>query len=255
MLASINGFNINTGHNQLLGRLVIPRSLGLPPLFFTDIEPEIRCNTINFISGASLVASSSNSRGDTTHNQPKIIVTKKKSAKSDNSPAIISSCRKKIDYDSTEKLKSYKSHRAIWQTRYNELKSYQSQNGHCMLPQSYLPNPKLGWWVMQQRRQYTLQQRGKKSSFDGPDGKRRIQLLNDIGFIWRVERGSSHGSTIGFRNRMQCNDARSTVITKNGVVVDKFDANDFEKYMIENSENYSDDEIRAAWRRRFEYFR
>jgi hypothetical protein len=245
IVATSRGFN--AGHHQR-GRLVTPRRISLSPLFFTDIEPEIRANTINFIKYEPVVAAPSKSGRDPSRKKPKIAVAKRKSIESEKSP-VISSYQQKTDHSTTEKQKSYKSHRAIWQTRYNELRLYQAQNGHCMLPQSYAPNPKLGLWVMQQRRQYTLQQRGKKSSFDGPDGKKRKQLLDNIGFVWRVERRGPHGSIIGFRNRMQCNNV-------DGVVSDNlFDVNDFEKYMIERSEKYSDDDRRAAWRQRFECFR
>ncbi|KAL3760424.1 hypothetical protein ACHAWU_005959 [Discostella pseudostelligera] len=232
--ACAQGFNVGRQHQ--LGRLVSSRGNSLPPLFFTDIEPEIRSNTINFINCDSMVVQSSNDSGsDYFCDKPR-------------------THRQKTDRGTTEKSKAYKSHRSIWQTRYNELKLYRAQNGHCMLPQSYIPNPKLGWWVMQQRRQYTLQQRGKKSSFDGPDGKKRIQLLNDIGFVWRVERRGTRGSTIGNRNRLQY--SSEGTIVRNGGVLDKvYEVNDFEKYMIEMRKTYSDEEMRAAWRRRYEYFR
>jgi hypothetical protein len=233
------------------------RDNSLPPLFFTDIEPEIRSNTNNSINCESMVVQSSNdSVSDYPRGKPrtKIAVTKRKPRTLDNSSPAMSPHRQKTDLGTTEKSQAYKSHRSIWQIRYNELKLYQVQNGHCMLPQSYIPNPKLGWWVMQQRRQYTLQQRGKKSSFDGPDGKKRIQLLNDIGFVWRVERRGARGSILGNRNRMQYS-AEGTIVRNGGVLDKVYEANDFEKYMIEMRETCSDEEMRAAWRRRYEYFR
>ena len=257
--ASAQGFNAGLCQP---GRPTRPRGTRMCPLFFADIEPEIRSNTmpsdITFMHCTSVAVESSNSGDYSSRDKSnKIAVTRMKSTDNFISPAISSSYRPKTGRGTPDTLKSYKSHKAIWQTRYNELKVYQAQNGHCMLPQSYGPNPKLGWWVMQQRRQYTLKQRGKKSSFDGPDGKKRIELLDAIGFVWRIARRGSHGSIIGNRHRMvQCKNAEESTIMTNGVVIDEvFDVNDFEKYMIENSEKFSDEDIRAAWSQRFEYFR
>merc|ERR1712127_800164 len=81
-----------------------------------------------------------------------------------------------------------RAHRVRWQTHYNELVSYKEANGHCAVPQKYTPNPKLGLWVMQQRRQHALQETGKRSSFNGPEGEKRRALLDEAGFLWRVGR-------------------------------------------------------------------
>ena len=58
-----------------------------------------------------------------------------------------------------------------WQDYYKELKQYIKDNGHALVPQSH---PTLGIWTAKQRQ-------AKKS---GKLSQKKIQLLEDIGFIW-----------------------------------------------------------------------
>ena len=278
---SIIGFNV--------GRTTRPRSSAvMPPLFYTDVEPEISSITITppVINGATSIFVDERLAFDkvaTKRRQATKPIEVKVSRKT--SPTTSSSLsttiasdrfatkrkqhntslevkvsrpetmtRPKPDDDNVSDAsdmmpKSYKPHKTVWLTRYNELKAYKSQKGHCMLPQSYAPNPKLGLWVMQQRRQYTLQQRGKNSSFDGPNGVKRIRLLEDIGFVWRVERGGPRGSYKSLR-RMKYH-AESNVDIEDEIT----DVVDFESYMVGKSREYSDEEMREAWRHRFAFFR
>ena len=39
----------------------------------------------------------------------------------------------------------------LWLTRYDELKKYKNENGHCKVPKDYPPNQSLGNWVITQR--------------------------------------------------------------------------------------------------------
>jgi hypothetical protein len=273
-----------SNHGFNVGRTTRPRSSVMPPLFYTDVEPEISSITIPppVVNGALSIfeeerlafdkvvtkrkqtikssvekvsrrtAPTTPSLSSSTKTSDQFVTKRKKLSTSlevkVSRPSSTTTSRPKLD-DDIGAPKSYKPHQTIWFTRYNELKAYQSQKGHCMLPQSYAPNPKLGLWVMQQRRQYTLQQRGKNSSFDGPNGMKRIRLLEDIGFVWRVERGGPRGSYKSLK-RMKYRADDSTIMED-----EILDVVDFEGYMIGKSRQYSDEETRDAWRRRFEFFK
>jgi hypothetical protein len=105
---------------------------------------------------------------------------------------------------------------------------------------------------MAQRRQYALQLKGKKSSFNAADGPNRIQQLEAIGFVWKVERRGPRGAYGSLRMMKHRAGNRS------GGDNDIVDVVDYEKYIIEKIErsemSNSDDEIREAWRQRFDIF-
>lgn len=84
---------------------------------------------------------------------------------------------------------SMKSREARWIVRYNELLEFRVEHGHCRVPHGYCQNRKLSWWVMNQRAQFAHRNQGKKTWLTD----KRIQLLNDVGFIWtpHVKRSSA----------------------------------------------------------------
>jgi hypothetical protein len=96
---------------------------------------------------------------------------------------------------------------------------------------------------MQQRRQYTLMQQGKNSSLSGKRGDYRLQLLEDIGFAWRLDRRGPRGS-YGVMRRTSAQPEHETHTVAN-----------FEQYMIEKCSEYTDDEKRDVWLKRFEVLR
>jgi hypothetical protein len=67
-----------------------------------------------------------------------------------------------------------------WSVRFQQLREFKAQFGHCLLSQQYAANPKLGKWVSTQRRCYRLYQEGKPS----PMTTERILELESIGFDW-----------------------------------------------------------------------
>jgi hypothetical protein len=69
-----------------------------------------------------------------------------------------------------------------WEDRWSELSDFRKIRGHCNVPQNDNENSKLGSWVSTQRKQYRLQQEGKKS----PMTPFRIQELESLGFEWGV---------------------------------------------------------------------
>ena len=67
-----------------------------------------------------------------------------------------------------------------WDERFEELREFKLQFGHCLVPQLYSADPKLGIWVTNQRSRYRLHQEGKPS----PMTAERIRELESIGFEW-----------------------------------------------------------------------
>ena len=69
---------------------------------------------------------------------------------------------------------------SMWSVRFEQLREFKVQFGHCLVPQRYAANPKLGHWVDTQRQCYKLYQEGKPS----PMTAEHIRALDDIGFDW-----------------------------------------------------------------------
>ena len=72
-----------------------------------------------------------------------------------------------------------------WNKLLGELKEYKKEHGHCLVPNRYNDNPKLGTWVQHQRTQYQLMKKGKKSKIT----KERVEKLKESGFVWKPKRG------------------------------------------------------------------
>lgn len=68
---------------------------------------------------------------------------------------------------------------AEWESRYQELLTFEREHGHCNVPQKYSNNPSLGAWVAQQRRRY------KHGTLSG----KRILLMEQAGVEWSLRRG------------------------------------------------------------------
>jgi len=81
---------------------------------------------------------------------------------------------------------------AFWWSRFAELNTFRSKNGHCFVPNRYPPHPALGNWVSTQRRVYKLWKKNKVSSMN----KERVIALEGIGFSWNAARTSISNSTI-----------------------------------------------------------
>lgn len=62
-----------------------------------------------------------------------------------------------------------------WDLMYSLLQEYKKEFGHCRVPSDYIyKNENLGGWVYNQR----------ANAKNHKDGKKRIEQLNDIGFVW-----------------------------------------------------------------------
>lgn len=67
-----------------------------------------------------------------------------------------------------------------WKRQIGDLLAFSKENGHCHVPLNYKKYPKLGLWVKEQRRHYTLMKQGKRSHMN----EERVKVLTDIGFCW-----------------------------------------------------------------------
>ena len=65
-----------------------------------------------------------------------------------------------------------------WRDLFRELCDYKIQNGHCLVPQRYSSNPKLGRWVSKQRHNCKLYLEGKPSAMSAE----RIRQLESVEF-------------------------------------------------------------------------
>lgn len=72
---------------------------------------------------------------------------------------------------------------ARWHKMYKALQVYKAQHGDCLVPRGFAPNPPLGSWVAEQRKQYRLMKDGKQSSIS-PE---RVSLLCDLEFSWNAQ--------------------------------------------------------------------
>jgi hypothetical protein len=69
---------------------------------------------------------------------------------------------------------------ATWNERFAKLENFAKEYGNCLVPQHYKKDPKLGYFVKNQRRQYKLMMDGTKSSMT----EEKKQRLDSIGFAW-----------------------------------------------------------------------
>lgn len=67
-----------------------------------------------------------------------------------------------------------------WNRQIRDLKSFFEENGHCHVSLNHKKYPRLGLWVKEQRRHYTLMKQGKQSHMT----EERIKALADVGFCW-----------------------------------------------------------------------
>jgi hypothetical protein len=73
--------------------------------------------------------------------------------------------------------------------RLRDLQEYKNKYGTCHVPKRYAGNPTLGNWVNKSRQMYRKHQDGEKSSMT-PE---RIEVLNQIGFMWLGTSGGADG--------------------------------------------------------------
>jgi hypothetical protein len=83
------------------------------------------------------------------------------------------SCLRELDF-------AWNAQEAAWAKHMSDLRAFRSRNGHCQVPLNHPEFPKLGLWVKEQRRHYTLLAQGKPSHMT----TERAQELDRLGFTW-----------------------------------------------------------------------
>lgn len=71
----------------------------------------------------------------------------------------------------------------VWMDRLNELREFKKENGHVRV---FTKDGSLGNWVMIQRLQYGLKQKGKKNTLSDE----RMEALNELEFEWDIHEAS-----------------------------------------------------------------
>jgi hypothetical protein len=69
---------------------------------------------------------------------------------------------------------------AAWARHMEDLKTFRKETGHCHVPLNHAEYPKLGLWIKEQRRHYTLLRQGKQSHMS----RERAEELDAVDFCW-----------------------------------------------------------------------
>jgi Helicase associated domain len=76
------------------------------------------------------------------------------------------------------------SHDAKWEIMFDRLLEFKKKYGHCLVPNRYKEDHKLGSWVSTQRKQYKALACGRYDATTLP--AHRIKKLDEIGFAWNT---------------------------------------------------------------------
>lgn len=71
---------------------------------------------------------------------------------------------------------------AAWDRSFQVLKRFREEHGHCHVPNNQAVYRKLGLWVKEQRRHYSLLKQGKPSQMT----YQRCKILDSVGFCWNT---------------------------------------------------------------------
>ncbi len=88
--------------------------------------------------------------------------------------------------------------RTDWNFRFEELKSFKLEHGHCVVPQHFSQNRALGKWVSKQREHYRYFLEQKQSAMT----QERIDKLNELGFQWNAK-GRRHDNVESFSDEIE----------------------------------------------------
>ena len=102
---------------------------------------------------------------------------------------------------------------SLWNERFQELREFKAQFGHCNVPKLHSGNPQLAQWVSNQRRIYRKSTEENPSPLLYPDGTPSrvpaecIRALNGISFDWGQE------ELVGTNSLNNCANSRCTSAT------------------------------------------
>ena len=71
-------------------------------------------------------------------------------------------------------------HKDHWESQFQLLQEFKRKRGHCRIPHTYPENQPLARWIKRQRHQHKQKLMGEKTTVTD----RRINALEDLGFIW-----------------------------------------------------------------------
>jgi hypothetical protein len=82
-----------------------------------------------------------------------------------------------------------------WNQRFEELKEFRRNHGHCLVPSRYPETPELGVWVGTQRTQYRLYMKAKEGGNPTVSSMNedRVRALEALGFTWGLRNGRTTG--------------------------------------------------------------
>jgi len=173
-----------------------------------DDVPSSNNTASSLITASTISDNGSNKSSDNEHD--------------DNSDSDTNSFSKNAsDYLTAHNLKPPLQHEENWMQRYEELILFLKENGNCCVPFEYSKNPKLGHWA-----EYERQQRNKVSSKSSTDNlnkitKKRIQLLDSIGFVWDSEEVRWR-TDLSFLKQIQQQENSKTNSSKNDIHHSKY---------------------------------
>jgi len=75
-----------------------------------------------------------------------------------------------------------------WSDMFEELKKYKETHGNCAVPVKCPSHKHLALWVQKQRRQYREMKKGRSTQMTAE----RSDLLNGLGFVWKVYEDNWH---------------------------------------------------------------
>ena len=91
----------------------------------------------------------------------------------------------------------------IWYERLQQLREFKDEHGHTNVPELYEPNPQLGHWVFNQRKEYSKRLNSEEALQDAASSitTERIEALNEIGFVWSMRKKPAR--VVGWSERYQ----------------------------------------------------
>ena len=116
------------------------------------------------------------------------------------------------DSESDSRSKSLPKVFKSFEERLEELKSYNSQYGHCRVPSKFESNPSMAAWCANLKQSYRLLQEGKKPILKLSQEK--IDALETVGFEWKYSGRSQKSNTLNSQSQSQ---SLSNIKTENNV--------------------------------------
>jgi len=123
-----------------------------------------------------------------------------------------------INFFTNKNISSASKSYVKWDIMFKELQKFHQRHGHCRVPQTFITDGekirKLGQWVRTQRLQFKRFQKG----YSTPLNTHRINLLNGIGFEWRVYQKRDKSNTLMDLSKSQENERGLSISESNKMI-------------------------------------